>query len=225
MFENDEKVLPKRERTRALIREVAIRSLRDKGYDATTMRGIADEAGLSVGNAYYHFPTKDHLVQELYVEVQNQHRAAALPRLEGVTDLVDRIGVVVRTGLENLGGYHAIAPQFLGAMVAPGSPINPLSKESAPARDIVLTTFREAASGAKQKLPGTLAGDLPTMVWMGYLLLALFWTYDTSPQQARTTRLVEAVLRILRFALPMLRVRPFRAAVTEIAGLVAGRAS
>jgi len=225
VFENDEKPTPKRERTRAAIRAVAIRSLREKGYDATTMRGIADEAGLSVGNAYYHFPTKDHLVQELYVDVQHEHRAAALPLLDTTDDLTARIGIVLRTGLTNLAGYHAIAPQFLAAAVAPNSPINPLAAESSEARDLVLDLFTQAVGGARQQLPGRLAEDLPTALWTGYLLLALFWTYDTSTAQARTHRLVDAMLRVLRFALPMLRIRPFRATVTEIVGIVAGRAA
>lgn len=225
MFENDDEPLPKRERTRATIRAVAIRSLREKGYDATTMRGIAAEAGLSVGNAYYHFPTKDHLVQELYVDVQHEHRAAALPLLDTTDDLTARIGLVVRTGLTNLRQYHAIAPQFLAAAVAPGSPINPLSSESSEARDLVLDLFRLAVGGARQKLPADLVEDLPTALWTGYLLLALFWTYDTSDGQRRTDRLVDAMLGVLRFALPMLRIRPFRTAVTEIVGIVAGRAA
>ncbi|MFJ3385082.1 MULTISPECIES: TetR/AcrR family transcriptional regulator [unclassified Curtobacterium] len=225
MFENEGKPLPKRERTRAAIRAVAIRSLREQGYDATTMRGIAAEAGLSVGNAYYHFPTKDHLVQELYVDVQQEHRAVALPLLDTTDDLTARIGIVVRSGLTNLGGYHTIAPQFLAAAVAPDSPINPLSAESSEARDLVLDLFRRAVTGARQKLPSDLAEDLPTALWTGYLLFALFWTYDTSPGQSRTNRLVDAMLGVLRFALPMLRIRPFRTAVTEIVGIVAGRAA
>ncbi len=222
MFEN-EVPQTKRERTRARIREVALRSLREKGYDATTMRSIADEAGSSVGNAYYHFPTKDHLVQELYVEVQREHRAIAAPQLEGIEDLATRIGIVVRTGLGNLRSWHELAPQFLTTAIAPGSPNNPMSAESGPARDIVLGLFRDAVEGSRTQLPGTLGADLPQALWNAYLLLTLFWVYDSSPGQRRTDRLVDAVLGVLRFALPMLRVRPFRRSVTEIVGIVAGR--
>jgi AcrR family transcriptional regulator len=222
VFEN-EVPTPKRARTRAHIRAVALRSLREKGYDGTTMRSIADEAGLSVGNAYYHFPTKDHLVQELYVEVQHEHVALAAPQLDGVDDLATRIGIVVRTGLGNLRTWHDLAPQFLAAAIAPGSPNNPLSAESAPARDVVLGLFREAVDGARASLPGTLGEDLPHALWTGYLLLTLFWVYDRSPGQRRTDRLVDALLGVLRFALPMLRVRPFRRSVTEIVAVVAGR--
>lgn len=223
MFENDAAPMTKRDRTRARIREVAIRSLREHGYDGTTMRGIADEAGLSVGNAYYHFPTKDHLVQELYVEVQHEHVVRATPELEGVDELPDRVGVVVRTGLANLRSWHGIAPQFLTTAIAPGSPNNPMSPESAPARDVVLGLFRQAVDGSRTKLPAPLGEDLPRALWTAYLLVTLFWVYDTSPDQRRTDRLVDTALGVLRFALPMLRVRPFRRTFTEIVGIVAGR--
>ncbi|PZF58834.1 TetR/AcrR family transcriptional regulator [Curtobacterium sp. MCSS17_008] len=223
MFENAGGPVSKRDRTRARIREVALRSLREQGYDGTTMRGIAAAAGLSVGNAYYHFPTKDHLVQELYVEVQHQHVALAEPALEGVDDLTDRVGVVVRTGLSNLSAWHTIAPQFLTTAIAPDSPNNPFSAESAPARDAVLGLFDGAVSGARTRLPDDLQADLPRALWTAYLLVTLFWVYDTSPGQRRTERLVDAALGILRFALPMLRVPPFRRSVTRIVGIVAGR--
>ena len=36
----------------------------EHGYDGTTMRGIAQAAGVSVGNAYYYFDSKEHLIQE-----------------------------------------------------------------------------------------------------------------------------------------------------------------
>lgn len=223
MFEKQGEAVSKRDRTRGRIREVALRSFREQGYDGTTMRGIAAEAGLSVGNAYYHFPTKDHLVQELYVEVQHEHVALAVPALEGVEDLTDRVGVVVRTGLQNLSSWHAIAPQFLTTAIAPGSPNNPFSAESAPARDVVLGLFERAVTHSRNRVPEELQADLPRALWTAYLLVTLFWVYDGSPGQRRTDRLVDAALGILRFALPMLRVRPFRRSVTRIVGIVAGR--
>lgn len=223
MFENEGPPTSKRDRTRGRIREVALRSFREQGYDGTTMRGIAAEAGLSVGNAYYHFPTKDHLVQELYVEVQHEHVARAVPALDGVEDLTDRVGVVVRTGLANLSSWHAIAPQFLTTAIAPGSPNNPFSEESTAARDVVLALFDQAVAASRTRVPEELRADLPRALWTAYLLVTLFWVYDGSPGQRRTDRLVDAALGVLRIALPALRLPPFRRSVARIVGIVAGR--
>src|SRR2546423_434557 len=69
------------DRTRQLILDTALRLFRTQGYDKTTMRAIASEAGLSPGNAYYYFPSKQHLVQDFYAEIQLAHRRPAPARL------------------------------------------------------------------------------------------------------------------------------------------------
>ena len=63
------------EQTRQLIRDTAMRLFRERGYAQTTMRAIAQEAGVAVGNAYYYFGSKDHLIQEFYAQSQVEHRA------------------------------------------------------------------------------------------------------------------------------------------------------
>src|SRR5687767_10945375 len=139
---NSAPALKKSERTRALIRDIALRSFRERGYDQTTIRLIAEEAGLSVGTTNYHFASKNDLVQELYLDVQQAHRDAAVPLLATTDDLVERLGVVFRTGLEQLEPYHRFAPEFLSAAVSPRSSLNPLSTDSTESREIVVGLFR-----------------------------------------------------------------------------------
>jgi len=49
---------PKGEQTRALILNTALDLLRERGYERTTMRAIANQAGVSLGNAYHYFGSK-----------------------------------------------------------------------------------------------------------------------------------------------------------------------
>ncbi|WP_345706480.1 helix-turn-helix domain-containing protein [Kitasatospora paranensis] len=49
----------KSEQTRTLILDTAMRLFQERGYEKTTMRAIATEAGISVGNAYYYFEKKN----------------------------------------------------------------------------------------------------------------------------------------------------------------------
>src|SRR4051812_20063403 len=74
---------PKAEQTRRTIVDAAMRLFRRGGYDRTTMRAIASEAGVSVGNAYYYFGSKEHLVQAFYDRLQTEHVAV-------VAELLDR---------------------------------------------------------------------------------------------------------------------------------------
>lgn len=220
MFSSGAPLPTKSERTRAHLREIALRSFRERGYDATTIRLIAQEAGVSVGTTNYHFASKNHLVQELYLDVQVAHRAAAEPLLAASADLVDRLGIVYRTGLDQLGPYHRFAPEFLSAAVSPRSPINPLAEESTPALAIVEGLFREAVDVPRSPVPEEFRAALPHALVLGHLLLALFWVYDRSPGQERTRTLLERGLRMLRLALPLTKVPLLRAPLRELLDLV-----
>ncbi|WAP51748.1 TetR family transcriptional regulator [Arthrobacter sp. ATA002] len=76
----------KSEQTRRQLIESALSLFRTQGYAKTTMRSIAEAAGVSVGNAYYYFRSKDELVAELYRSLEDEHRSRSLPLLrEGTT--------------------------------------------------------------------------------------------------------------------------------------------
>jgi AcrR family transcriptional regulator len=221
MFTSEGPASTKSQRTRARLREVALTSFRERGYEATTMRLIAQEAGVSVGNAYYHFATKNDLVQELYLDVQRRHRAAAELTLADTDDLVERIAIVYRTGLDELTAYHEHAVEFLSAAVSPRSEINPLAEASGQARHHG-STLREAVDGARSgTVPSDLRQALPTVLFLGHLLLALFWVYDRSDGQQRTRRLLDRGLALLRTTLPLARLPIVRGVVRELLELIA----
>lgn len=218
--------MPKRletkgERTRQRIRATALRSFRENGYDATTIRAIADELGLSVGATNYHFASKNHLMQELYLDVQEAHRVAAEPLLADETRLIERLRIVYSAGLDQLEPYHAHAGEFLSAAVSPRSPINPLSAESAPAMAITLGLFTDAVEGAAASgVPDDIRRLLPRALVLGYLLLALFWVYDPSDGQRRTRRLLDRGLKLLGGVLPLARLPLLRGTLRDLLSLV-----
>ena len=203
MFSSE--LTPKAEQTRARIRAAAIASFIERGYPDTTIRLIAREAGVSVGNAYYYFPSKTHLVQELYEQVQQDHARVAVPLLEGVGGLVDRLRIVFETGLQTLEPYQRVAPGFLSAMIAPDSPINPLARESTGAREMTIGLFRRAVDGAEHRLPDDIAKRLPEALSVAFLGLIVRWTYDED-DRTRTRRLLDTALKLLAAALPFARV-------------------
>ena len=210
----------KGDRTRQRIRAAALRSFRENGYDATTIRRVAAEVGVSVGVTNYHFPSKNHLIQELYLDVQRAHRAAAEPLLTAESRLVDRLRVVFSTGLDQLEPYHAHAGEFLSAAVSPRSPVNPLSRESAGSLAIVQGLFAEAVDGAKTAgIPEDIRSLLSRALVLAHLLLALFWVYDTSADQHRTRRLLDRGLKLPPTALPPTRVPGIRRGVRDLLAL------
>ena len=150
-------------RTRSAIIDAALRLFREKGYEATTMRAVAAEAGVSVGNAYYYFESKEHLVQGFYDREQLDHAAAARVVLDGTTDLTERIVGVAGAWLDLMDPYRAFAGKFLKNAAEPTSPLSPFSPESAPAREAAIGLWREVIDGSDAKIPKRLRPDLPEL--------------------------------------------------------------
>jgi AcrR family transcriptional regulator len=80
---NPAPLLPEATRTQILAH--AARLFRDKGYAATTLRQIAEAAGIKAGSIYYHFGSKDEILGVVLdagieaVMTAVQSRIAALP--------------------------------------------------------------------------------------------------------------------------------------------------
>jgi AcrR family transcriptional regulator len=53
------------ERSRAQILEAALKLFSHHGYGATSVRDVAEAAGVSKGNVYHHFPDKETIFREL----------------------------------------------------------------------------------------------------------------------------------------------------------------
>ena len=58
----------KGDRTRAALIEAAYQLFNNKGYHATSMRNIADAAGLALGGIYNHFESKEAIFSKLILE-------------------------------------------------------------------------------------------------------------------------------------------------------------
>ena len=63
-------------RTREAAQRVALRLFTEQGYEATSLRQIADELGINKASLYYHFDGKEAIVQSLLDHAGNKIRAA-----------------------------------------------------------------------------------------------------------------------------------------------------
>ncbi|MEP9362433.1 TetR family transcriptional regulator [Nocardioides sp. CN2-186] len=212
---------PKAEQTRQSIAESAMRLFRTKGYDKTTMRAIASEAGVSLGNAYYYFGSKEHLIQAFYDQMQEQHAAAAAAVLERETSFAARLEGVLLAWLDVAEPSHEFAGQFFKNAADPASPLSPFSPESAPARDASIELFRTLVEGSDVKLATALRRDLPDLLWLLQMGVVLFWVYDASDGQQRSRMLVTRVVPIVDRLTRLSRLPVVRGVVDDVLGLMA----
>lgn len=218
--ENKPAKAAKSEQTRTLILETALRLFAERGYDRTTMRAIAQEAGVSVGNAYYYFSSKEHLVQGFYDRIAGEHAAAVRPVLEGDKDLTVRIRGVLLGWLDVAEPYHRFAAQFFKNAADPESPLSPFSEDSAAARDAAISIHERCIAGADVKSDPELAPLLPQLMWLMQMGLVLFWVYDRTEGAERSRRLVERTAPIAARAIALSRFRVLRPLVRQVHSLL-----
>jgi AcrR family transcriptional regulator len=205
--------------TRALILRTALESFRDRGYDATTMRDIARAAGVSLGNAYYYFGSKERLVQEFYATIQAGHRQRSTGALRS-RGFTDRLRGVLHAGVDEMTPYHSFAGSFIKVAISPTSASSPFSSESATARDTAVGLFRQVLDGSDVRSVGALAEDLPYLLWLAYLGITLFWVHDSSPGQARTRHLIDSSSRLIGRAVELAQLPVLRSVSGDLRGLL-----
>ncbi|WP_329004401.1 TetR family transcriptional regulator [Kribbella sp. NBC_00709] len=210
----------KGEQTRELILSTALRLFREQGYGKTTMRAIATEAGVSVGNAYYYYGSKDHLMQAYYDLLQDQHRSAIEDLLAVEKAFVPRLAGVLRTWLEVAAPYHEFAGTFFKTAADPTSPLSPFSDESRPARDASVEIFRQVVEGSDLKVPADLRAELPELLWLLQMGVVLFWVHDKSDDVRRTRALIDRVVPLVDRLLRLTRIPGVRGVVNDVVGLI-----
>ncbi len=206
--------------TRELLADTALRLFREDGFDATTMRRIATEAGVSIGNAYHHFAGKDELVQELYVRVLDEHRAAAAPRLVDGSPVADNLRTVLHAGIDVMAPYHGFGQTFLRIAVQPTSSTSPFSGESAPARDRALDLMRVTVDRSGTKVSRALDARLPHLLWLTHLAVTLHWVTDTTTDQQRTRTLIDGLCPVVGRAIALSRLPVARGLTDQVLTLL-----
>ena len=187
----------KGDQTRALILETALEMFRERGYEQTTMRAVAQKAGVSLGNAYYYFRSKEYLIQAFYQRLHDSHIAAALPALEHDKTLKARLLTAMRTKIDTMKPYHQFAGVLFKTAANPKSPLNPFGDESDPVRQQQIQLFDKVLEGSTQRIPKDLRAELPYLLWVYSMGIVLFWIHDASPKHRRTYRLINHTVELL----------------------------
>ena len=185
------------EDTRRKIYEAAMELFREKGFEQTTMRDIAAQAGVALGGAYYYFSSKDAIVLAFYAEMQQAINQPVLEALAGRKKLGERIRSVLDKRLELLEPNRKFCAALFRHAPDSADPLSPFSDESRLIRDGAIEHMRIAAEGSDAKIPSDLKPRLPYLLWLYQMALIMFWLYDRSPNQQSTRKLLKKSLSLL----------------------------
>ncbi len=104
--------LTKGERTRQAVLDAAHQLFVEQGFAATSMRQIAEKAGLALGGIYNHFPTKESIFSEVIVAYHPFHQV--LPLLKNAPG--DTFEDFVRNAAKSMVAELGRRPDFIKLM-------------------------------------------------------------------------------------------------------------
>lgn len=194
---SDAKPESKSAATRRHLLETALALFQKHGVEATTMRDIADAAGMSLGAAYYYFPSKESLVFAFYEANQEE-----VEHLELTGSLRDQLGTLLHAKLRSIRDQRHMLGTILPRLVDPGDPLSAFSAQTRQVRaraiEVFATPLREAG------MPDEVVRVAAHALWMAQLGAMLVFLNDTSAGQKRTHGLVDEMLDMVVPLLPML---------------------
>jgi AcrR family transcriptional regulator len=92
---------------RSSIKQIAAQLMAERGYDSTSLRQLANDAGITLGTLYHYFPSKEELLSELIDDAMRPLLAtldrAYSPEDDPVRALREMIESFIRIALEELG--------------------------------------------------------------------------------------------------------------------------
>jgi AcrR family transcriptional regulator len=187
--------------------ETAIALMARRGYESTTLRDVAKEAGVSVGLLYRYFPSKRAVIVAFYEELSAEYAARALAMPRGKWR--ERFLFALATSLEVLAPHRTamkgLVPVLVGdpeeGVFAPGMAFS---------RERVQRVFELAVSEATDSPGAPLAPALGRLLYLVHLAVLLWWLLDRSAHQRATAALVGLARQILPSAALTLRLSPVR---------------
>lgn len=178
---------PRGDATRRRLYEAAVALIRERGYEAATLREVAQRAAVSVGLLYRYFPSKHSIVLALYDELSSRYaeRTSRLP----AGSWRDRFVFALKTSLRVLAPHRptlaALAPSLLG-----NAREGVFAGTTAFSRRRVQRVFHDAVTGATDAPPPRIAAALARLLYLAHLGVILWWLLDKAPKQKTTTGLV-----------------------------------
>lgn len=217
---NKAALTPKAESTRSHLLQTALAKFRERGVEASTMRELAATAGMSLGAAYYYFPSKEAIIQAYYDDVQAEHaRRLAAALADRRLDFQERLRAAFHSKLDIVRGDRKLMGALFRYSGDPGHPLSVFGQGTDQPRRLSVSIFQIAIGD--ERLPEDIRAILPTALWALHLAILLYFIYDTSPEQQRTRRLVDGVITVLVRVLGLAKMRilkPVRGSLIALLG-------
>jgi len=180
----------------------AVEIISQKGFRATTMKAIAQQAEVGIATIYNYFPNKEKILYA-YFEEKYLMLSQEIDRIEGFNDfeLNEKIQTLIETLLENFLEDREFVEE--AAYLAIFSPLTSFN-DSKKSRDIFLDIAKKIWDKQLEKSnsPTPITQDwMLLMFWEYYLGIVAYWLRDESPSFNHTTQLIDQTSEIIKMTL------------------------
>jgi AcrR family transcriptional regulator len=197
--------------------DIAINQMAKRGFEATTLRDVAKEAGVSVGLLYRYFPGKRAVIIALYDELSADYARQALEMPRGRWR--DRFVFALKTSLQVLEPHRVALRALIPILV--GDPEEGVFAEGpAFSRLRVQRVFEAAVVESTDAPPPAVATAVGRLLYLVHLAVLLWWLLDKTSKQRATAGLILLTQQILPSAALTLRVPPVRRFVLSMDELI-----
>lgn len=182
-----------KQETRQRILATAAELFRDKGFEESTTREIAQAAGVASGTMFNYFPSKETMAMTMVTEALGQGSDDFRRRRSGHEGLTEELFLFVASGLRRL---RPLRP-FLGPVLERS--LSPFPRKSTcPEGE---TTRQEHLAVVQEIIDRHGFTEPPdhvamTIYWSLYLGILACWTGDPSPNQEESRAVIDYSLRV-----------------------------
>jgi AcrR family transcriptional regulator len=208
---------PKARRTRERILEAALALFADRGYEATTMRDVAREAGTSLGLAYRYFASKEEFALALYLRLAEESEAWARDGLVGGT-MAERFEAAMLAKLDQVSPHRGPLAALLVRALDPNSRLSALGEGTVAVREKMGSVFLEVVLGASDAPGEKQAKQLGNVLYALHLAILLYWFHDRTREALATRELIGSARETFRYLRPALRLPPMSRVLSGLAG-------
>jgi AcrR family transcriptional regulator len=182
----------KSDRTREHLLDVCRAEFAARGFEACTMRQLAEAAGMSAAAFYYYFRAKEDIVAAFYQQSLAAHLERAHALVEAGAPLARNLRRVVGSRFTELARERSLLRVLRRHALETDHPASPFHASHRAIRSASVDLFEQLLVRSREPVPAALRRELAQALWLVHLGLLAYWISDESPHQRRTHDLLDA---------------------------------
>lgn len=182
----------KSERTREHLLAVCQAEFARRGFEACTMRQLADAAEMSAAAFYYYFRSKEEIVAAFYQRSLVAHLGHASRLIQPGAPVAENLRRVIESRFAELAGDRSMLKILRRYALETDHLASPFHSSHRQIREASVDLFEELLINSREPVPAALRREVAQSLWLLHLGILAYWISDESPQQQRTHALIDA---------------------------------